>query len=58
MKYLILITINLWYDDDETRSFSEGKYLNIIKNIGVNVVMIAHQKETLSSGRCVVCYKR
>lgn len=37
------------YDDDETRSFSEGKYLNIIKNIGVNVVMIAHQKETLSS---------
>lgn len=46
------------YDDDETRSFSEGKYLNIIKNIGVNVVMIAHQKETLSSGRCVVCYKR
>lgn len=37
------------YDDIKLNSFSESKYLNIIKNIGANIVMIAHQKETLSS---------
>lgn len=37
------------YDDVKLKSFSENRYLNILKNIGVNVVMIAHQKETLSS---------
>ena len=37
------------YDDTELNSFSESKYLNILKNIDLNVVMIAHQKETLSS---------
>lgn len=38
-----------FYDDIELNSFSENKYLNILKNIDLNVVMIAHQKETLSS---------
>jgi len=38
-----------FYDDAELNSFSENKYLNILKNIDLNVVMIAHQKETLSS---------
>lgn len=38
-----------FYDDVELKSFSESKYLNILKNIDLNVVMIAHQKETLSS---------
>ena len=38
-----------FYDDVELMSFSESKYLNILKNIDLNVVMIAHQKETLSS---------
>ena len=38
-----------FYDDVELNSFSENKYLNILKNIDLNVVMIAHQKETLSS---------
>ena len=38
-----------FYDDVELNSFSESKYLNILKNIDLNVVMIAHQKETLSS---------
>lgn len=38
-----------FYDDTELNSFSESKYLNILKNIDLNVVMIAHQKETLSS---------
>lgn len=38
-----------FYDDIELNSFSENKYLNILKNINLNVVMIAHQKETLSS---------
>lgn len=37
------------YDDVELMSFSENKYLDILKNIDLNVVMIAHQKETLSS---------
>lgn len=37
------------YDDVNLKSFSENRYLNILKNIGANVVMIAHQKETLSS---------
>ena len=37
------------YDDVKLKSFSENRYLNILKNIGANVVMIAHQKETLSS---------
>lgn len=38
-----------FYDDIELNSFSENKYLNVLKNIDLNVVMIAHQKETLSS---------
>lgn len=38
-----------FYDDLERNAFSENTYLNILKDIGVNVVMIAHQKETLSS---------
>lgn len=38
-----------FYDDIELNSFSENKYLNILKNIDLNVVMIAHQKEPLSS---------
>ena len=38
-----------FYDDVGLNSFSESKYLNILKNINLNVVMIAHQKETLSS---------
>lgn len=38
-----------FYDDTELNSFSESKYLNILKNIDLNVVMIAHQNETLSS---------
>lgn len=38
-----------FYDDIGLNSFSENKYLNILKNIDLNVVMIAHQKETLSS---------
>lgn len=38
-----------FYDDVELNSFSENKYLSILKNIDLNVVMIAHQKETLSS---------
>lgn len=38
-----------FYDNIELNSFSENKYLNILKNIDLNVVMIAHQKETLSS---------
>ena len=38
-----------FYDDIELNSFSENKYINILKNIDLNVVMIAHQKETLSS---------
>lgn len=37
------------YDDVNLMSFSEKKYLDILKNIDLNVVMIAHQKETLSS---------
>lgn len=37
------------YDDQTLMAFSETKFLDIIKNIGLNVVMIAHQKETLSS---------
>ena len=37
------------YDDLKLHAFSEGKYLEILKEIGLNVVMIAHQKETLSS---------
>lgn len=34
---------------DQGDSFSEEKFLEIIKNIDLNVIMIAHQKETLSS---------
>ncbi|MCR5483397.1 MAG: hypothetical protein K6E99_03205 [Bacilli bacterium] len=37
------------YDDNKLNAFSESKFLEIIKNIGLNVVMIAHQKESLSS---------
>lgn len=35
------------YDQEE--AFSEEKFLEIIKKIDLNVIMIAHQKETLSS---------
>lgn len=34
---------------DQKDSFSEEKFLDIIKQIDLNVVMIAHQKESLSS---------
>lgn len=34
---------------DQKESFSEEKFLEIIKQIDLNVIMIAHQKETLSS---------
>ena len=34
---------------DEREAFSEEKFLDIVKQIDLNVVMIAHQKETLSS---------
>ena len=34
---------------DEEKAFSEEKFLDIIKQIDLNVVMIAHQKESLSS---------
>jgi hypothetical protein len=37
------------YDNVDLKAFSESKYLEILKDIGLNVVMIAHQKETLSS---------
>lgn len=36
---------------DQKEAFSEGKFLEIIKEIDLNVIMIAHQKETLSSKR-------
>ena len=36
---------------DKINSFSEERFLEIIKQIDLNVVMIAHQKETLSSKR-------
>lgn len=49
MKYLIQKNNKPFYDDIGLNSFSENKYLNILKNIDLNVVMIAHQKETLSS---------
>ena len=34
---------------DQVEAFSEEKFLDIIKQIDLNVVMIAHQKESLSS---------
>lgn len=34
---------------DQKEAFSEEKFLEIIKEIDLNVIMIAHQKETLSS---------
>ena len=37
------------YNNMALKAFSEEKYLTILKNINLNVVMIAHQKETLSS---------
>lgn len=37
------------YDNNKLNSFSESKYLDILKEINLNVVMIAHQKATLSS---------
>lgn len=37
------------YDDVKLNSFSENRFLNILKKIDLNVIMIAHQKETLSS---------
>lgn len=39
------------YDDTQMKAFSESKYLEVLKNIGLNVVMIAHQKESLSSSQ-------
>ena len=39
------------YDNLELQAFSERKYIEILKDIGLNVVMIAHQKETLSSSQ-------
>lgn len=39
------------YDDLNLNAFTEGKYLEILKEIGLNVVMIAHQKESLSSSQ-------
>jgi hypothetical protein len=38
-----------YYDNKTLEAFSEEKFLEIIRNIDTNVVMIAHQKETLSS---------
>ena len=37
------------YDNEELKAFTENSFLEIIRKIGLNVVMIAHQKETLSS---------
>ena len=37
------------YDDLALKAFTEAKFLEIIRQIDLNVVMIAHQKETLSS---------
>lgn len=37
------------YDEKELNAFSERKFSQIIKAIGLNVVMIAHQKGTLST---------
>lgn len=34
---------------DQKEAFSEEKFLEIIKEIDLNVIMVAHQKETLSS---------
>ena len=39
------------YDNLNLNAFTEGKYLEILKEIGLNVVMIAHQKESLSSSQ-------
>ena len=44
-----------WRDDapayDREAAFSEGKYWEIIRSIGLSVVTIAHQKATLNSSR-------
>lgn len=37
------------YDDKKKLAFSEKKFLDIIRNLGMDVVMIAHQKAPLSS---------
>lgn len=37
------------YDDQKLNAFTESKFLDIIRAINLNVVMIAHQKGTLSS---------
>lgn len=37
------------YDNPELKAFSENRYLEILKEVNLNVVMIAHQKATLSS---------
>ncbi len=37
------------YDNKDLNAFTEQRYLDIIREIGLNIVMIAHQKETLSS---------
>lgn len=37
------------YDDLALKAFTETKFLEIIRQIDLNVIMIAHQKETLSS---------
>lgn len=36
-------------DYDEASAFSENKYWDIIKDIGLDVILIAHQKNSLSS---------
>ena len=38
---------------DQKEAFSEEKFLEIIKEIDLNVIMIAHQKETLSSKKTI-----
>lgn len=37
------------YDDNVLNAFTEDYFLQILRNIDLNVVMIAHQKESLSS---------
>ena len=39
------------YDDKDNLSFTERKFVEILNSIGTNVIMIAHQKETLSSSK-------
>lgn len=37
------------YDKEEKHAFSEEAFLSILRKINIDVIMIAHQKETLSS---------